>query len=120
MDRRERMLAQAEVDAVLVACKPAWRGLFPVLYLTWMGAMSEAAALTADHLDRPRKPAVLLKHKNRKKSGTSRIIYFPPAAWEVIDRLATKLATGPLFRNRDSRPLGSGAMNEYLKAACKR
>lgn len=118
--RRERMLSQQEVDKVIAASRPRWQEFFTVLYLTGMRPQSEAAQLTAEMLDRERKRAILVKHKNRRKTGRPRVIYFSQAAWEIIERLAEKHPTGPLFRNKLNRPLCSRAMEEYLKAACER
>jgi integrase len=120
MSRRERMLTQAEVDTVLASCKAHWKDYLTVLHLTGMRPFSEAARLTAEDLDRDRKRAVLVKHKTSEKTGKPRVIYFAPAAWEIIERYAEKRPTGVLFRNGVGKKLCSRCVNEYLKAACER
>jgi integrase len=43
-------------------------------------------------------------HKTAKKTEKDRMIYLTPALVEMVERLACKNSTGPLFRNRDGRP----------------
>ncbi|MBA4066192.1 MAG: hypothetical protein C0501_21255 [Isosphaera sp.] len=116
--RRERMLTAAELDAVLA--ETCHTDFLTVLRLTGMRPFSEAAVLTAAHLDHGKKRAVLFKHKTAEKTGKPRVIYFPPAAWEVVARLAERHPAGLLFRNRVGDPLTCDAVNKHLREVCGR
>lgn len=120
MARRERILTEAEVAAFLAACKPYWRDFFALLRLTGMRPMSEAGAITAADLDHERKRAILWKHKNAKKTGKPRVIYFEPQAWEIVTRYAALRPSGPIFRTGTGSPLTSRAMKDYVTYACER
>jgi integrase len=120
MARRERILTEAEVAAFLAACKPYWRDFFTLLRLTGMRPMSEAGALAAADLDHERKRAILWKHKNAKKTGKPRVLYFDPQAWEIVTRYAALHPTGPIFRTGTGSVLTSRAMKDYATYACER
>jgi integrase len=116
--RRERMLTPGELDKV--AAESPHRDFLTVLRLTGMRPFAECATLTAAHLDRGKRRAVLVKHKTAEKTGRPRVVYFPPAAWEVVSRLAERHPTGLLFRNRVGAPLTCDALNKHLREVCGR
>jgi integrase len=116
--RRERMLTADELDRVIAASPH--KDYLTMLRLTGMRPFAEAALLTAAHLDREKKRAVLFKHKTAEKTGKPRVIYFPPAAWEIVSGLAERRPTGPLFRNRVGDPLNCDAMNKHVREVCRR
>lgn len=116
--RRERMLTPAEIDKVADASPH--RDFLTVLRLTGMRPFSEAAVLTAAHLDHERRRAVLVKHKTAGKTKKPRVVYFCPAAWEIVARRAERHPTGPLFRNRVGDPLTCDAVNKHLREVCRR
>lgn len=115
---RERMLTPAEIDAV-VAASPH-REFLTVLRLTGMRPFSEAAALTAAHLDPERRRAVFTRHKTAEKTKKPRVVYFAPGAWEIVARRAERYPTGLLFRNRVGDPITCDALNKHLREVCQR
>lgn len=116
--RRERMLTAAELDAVVAESCHA--DFLTVLRITGMRPFSECAVLTAGHLDREKKRAVLVRHKTAEKTGKPRVIYFPPAAWEIVSKLAEARPEGLLFRNSRGGRLTCDAVNKHLREVCGR
>jgi integrase len=71
----------------------------------------------AEHFDRLGKRMVL-KIENSKGKRKSRVVYLPPDALAIIERLAADYPTGKLFRNRKGRPWTKNAIRcrfRYLK-----
>ena len=101
-------------------CPERHREYFTVLMLTGMRPTSEAGALTAAHLDFDKKRATFHRHKNAKKTGKPRHVYFPPAAWEIVSKRAAEHPAGPLFRTTHGRAIDGHSGGQYLRLVFKR
>ncbi len=117
--RRDRLVTDAEFAAAMAPLKPYWRDYYAVLLATGMRPVSEAAALTAASLDPANCRAVLRSHKTAAKTGKPRVIYFPPAAWEIVAALAARRPSGPLFRTGVGTAVSVPRANQQLMRACK-
>lgn len=116
--KRKRVVTAAEFEAAVAKGKPHWQDYFRVLLLTGMRPVSEAARLTAGHLDRANRRAVFAEHKTAGKTGRPRVVYFPPAAWAVVERRAAEHRDGPLFRTGVGTAISVARANQQLKRMC--
>ena len=80
-ERRERILTDQERDALFAEIKdPTLRQFLRFLELTGCRPFSEAARITALDVNVAAGTITLHHHKNRKRTGKSRIIYLAPQA----------------------------------------
>ena len=117
--KRQRVVTAAEFEAAVAHGKPHWRDYFRVLLLTGMRPVSEAARLTAGHLDRANRRAVFAEHKTAGKTGKARVVQFPAAAWAIVERRAAEHPKGPLFRTGVGTAVSVSRANQQLKRMCR-
>lgn len=120
-ERRERILTDAERDALFAAVKdPAFRHFLRFIELTGCRPFSEAAKITAQDVNVGQGVITLKEHKNRKRTGKPRFIYLSPSARELVAALLVLNPTGPLFRNPMSGcPWGKQSVQRRFHRLCK-
>jgi integrase len=96
-------------DVYRRAVELATGDLGPLLVVLWnTGARpGEVRQLTAEQVDWSAGVATLTKHKTARKTGKPRLIVFPPAALQVLERQRAKYGTGYLFRHCRGEPFSS-------------
>lgn len=96
-------------DVYRRAVELATGDLGPLLVVLWnTGARpGEVRQLTAEQVDWSAGVATLTKHKTARKTGKPRLIVFPPAAMEVLQRQRAKYGAGFLFRHCRGEPFSS-------------
>lgn len=99
--RREEFLTKAEFESVLAYFKD--QEFRDVLIFMWFtGARpQELVKIEARHV---RPGHVVFRRLESKGQKRERIVFLVPEAQEIVDRLASKRPTGPLFLNRRGRP----------------
>jgi integrase len=120
-ERRERIMTQVERDSVFKAIKdPGFRYFLRFLELTGCRPFSEAAAIEAKDVSLPHSTITLQQHKNRRKTGKSRIIYLSPQARELVSALVVLHPEGPIFRNGISgEPWTKQSVQKRFHRLCK-
>lgn len=99
--RHEVALSEEQAEAVVGAAQtPALADAIRVMLATGM-RVQEFRALEIRHLDRANRRAVL--QWSEAKGERTRVIYFPPAAWEIVTRSVCDRKAGPLFRSSYKR-----------------
>lgn len=78
----------------------------------------EVRILAAKHFDRPGKRLVL-ERKNSKGKRERRVIRLNDTALAIVERLALKHPTGPLFRNKRGEPWKNYALNNRFARLSK-
>jgi integrase len=102
--RRDRVLTPDEMKRILEFVSPAFADFLVVVGETGARPYSEIARLEAKHIDLAGSTATLAEHKNAKKTGKPRVIYFPDSSLTIVRRLMAEYPVGPLFRTaRHSR-----------------
>lgn len=96
-------------DVYRKAVELATGDLGPLLVVLWnTGARpGEVRQLTAEQVDWSAGVATLTRHKTARKTGKPRLIVFPPAAMEVLERQRERYGTGFLFRHCRGEPFSS-------------
>ncbi len=114
------MITPEDAGRVLAGLPRDYREFFEVLMLTGMRPTSEAGKLTAGHLDHERRRAAFAQHKNAKKTGKPRLVYFPPAAWEIVARRAEARPRGPLFLTTKGKAIDGHSGGQALRPLCRK
>lgn len=98
--RRDRIVTAEQLARIKDLVKPNFRDFLTVVEQTGARPYSEIGRLEAKDIDFEKGSATLTKHKTSKKTGKPRVIYFTPAALEVLRRLSDRYPTGLLFRTK--------------------
>lgn len=99
-ERRERILTPDERDRLFGAVKdPGFKTYLRFLELTGCRPFSEASRITAADCDLGAGTVTLQKHKTRKKTNRSRVIFLCPEARQTVGALCVLFPEGAIFRN---------------------
>jgi integrase len=79
----------------------------------------EMPKIEARHFDRKHRRIVFSKKESKGKKR-SRVIYLPDEAFEIVDRLAKRYPSGPIFRNTKGRPWSKDSVNGRFKRLKKK
>ena len=79
----------------------------------------EMPKIEARHLDREHRRIVFPKKESKGKKR-ARVVYLPDEAFEIVDRLAKRYPSGPIFRNTKGRPWNKNSINSRFKRLKKK
>jgi integrase len=119
---RDYVLQPGEHGKLVGAAKPYFADLLEFLHGTGCRP-GEAYHATARNYDRAQGAIVHRHdaeppdyvHKTARKTGKDRVIFLNADLRAMVERLALKYPTGPLLRNRDSRPWTNSSVYLMLK-----
>jgi integrase len=98
--RRDRTMAPAEMERIRTVVTPDFYDFLFVCSKTGARPYTEIGRLEARLIDFPNGTATLTKHKNARKTGKPRVLFFTPEVLEILKRQAERYPSGPLFRTR--------------------
>jgi integrase len=124
---RDYVLQAGEHAKLVGAAKPYFSDLLEFLHATGCRP-GEAYHATAKNYDRARTAIVFRHdaeppdyvHKTAGRTGKDRVIYLTDDLRAMVERLAVKYPSGPLFRNRDARPWTNSSVYLMLKRLRKK
>jgi integrase len=112
----EALVDPSDHETLFLAAPPAYRDALTVLYGTGCRPRElcrvEARYLKGDAL-------TLVEHK-ADSTGRRRVVLLPPAALEVVLRLASIHPDGPLFRDTKGKPLSPDRLRNWVFKARRR
>jgi integrase len=117
---RQVRLTAEQFAAVLDATPDQEFKDFVIVLLQTGARPGELGRATAADYDRENRRLVLKDHKTAKKTGKPRLIYLPPEAVAVVERLVLKWPAGPIFKNTHNNPWTAKAAGHRFRALRER